>query len=67
MTPPIVSIADLNEVLAASPFLKPYGFSVTACAAGECTILVPFVSAFERPGGIMSGMTLILTYSKVDE
>ena len=59
MTPPIVSIDDLNEVLAASPFLTPYGFSVEACAAGQCTIVVPFVPALERPGGIVSGMTLM--------
>jgi acyl-coenzyme A thioesterase PaaI-like protein len=59
MTPPIVSIDDLNEVLAASPFLKAYGFSVKTCAAGECTIVVPFVPALERPGGIVSGMTLM--------
>jgi acyl-coenzyme A thioesterase PaaI-like protein len=59
MPPSIVSIDDLNEVLAASPFLQAYGFSVKSCAAGECTIAVPFAPALERPGGIVSGMTLM--------
>ena len=28
-------------------------------APGECTLRVPFVRALERPGGIVSGMTLM--------
>ena len=55
----IVTIDEMNDVLAATPFLKPYGFRVQACAAGECTLVVPFVPALERPGGIVSGMTLM--------
>src|SRR5262249_19881418 len=34
------SIQELNEVLAATPFLEPYGFTVKACAPGECTLAV---------------------------
>ena len=34
------SIADLNAVLERTPFLKPYGFLVQSCAAGECVLRV---------------------------
>jgi acyl-coenzyme A thioesterase PaaI-like protein len=53
------TVADLNAVLAGTPFLKPYGFSVRSIADGECTLHVAFVPALERPGGIVSGMTLM--------
>ena len=53
------SVADLNEVLESTPFLNPYCFSVASCAAGECVLRVPFDAALERPGGIVSGMTLM--------
>jgi acyl-coenzyme A thioesterase PaaI-like protein len=52
-------IADLNAVLERTPFLKPYGFTVQSCAAGECVLRVPFDPALERPGGIVSGMTVM--------
>jgi acyl-coenzyme A thioesterase PaaI-like protein len=57
MTGPTLS--DLNQVLADTPFLRPYGFRVESAAGGECTLLVPFQPALERPGGIVSGMTLM--------
>jgi len=53
------SVAELNAVLQGTPFLKPYGFSVLSCAVGECVLQVPFDPALERPGGIVSGMTLM--------
>ncbi len=53
------SVAELNAVLQGTPFLKPYGFSVVSCAVGECVLQVPFDPALERPGGIVSGMTLM--------
>lgn len=53
------TVADLAEVLAQTAFLKPYGFTVEACAPGSCTPRVPFDPALERPGGIVSGMTLM--------
>jgi len=56
---PSVSIEDLNEILAATPFLKPYGFLVKACSLSECTLLVPFMHSLERPGGLVSGMMLM--------
>jgi uncharacterized protein (TIGR00369 family) len=39
--------------------LKPYGFSVRSIEPGACTLLIPFSSSFERPGGIVSGMTFM--------
>lgn len=53
------TVDDLNAVLAGTPFLKPYGFSVRSIAEGECVLHVAFVPALERPGGIVSGMTLM--------
>ncbi len=55
----VVSVEDLNGVLAVTPFLKPYGFNVKACASGECSLLIPFRQSLERPGGLVSGMTLM--------
>lgn len=58
-SPLLTSIAQLNAVLAESAFLAPYGFSVRSCEAGLCTLLVPFSASLERPGGIVSGMTIM--------
>jgi acyl-coenzyme A thioesterase PaaI-like protein len=58
-TPLAATVDQLNAVLADTAFLKPYGFVVQSCAPGECTLVVPFSAAFERPGGIVSGMTLM--------
>ena len=59
MTTPAPTLSDLNQVLADTPFLKAYAFRVESTAPGECTLRVPFVPALERPGGIVSGMTLM--------
>lgn len=53
------TLSDLNQVLADTPFLRPYAFRVESTAPGECTLRVPFDPSFERPGGIVSGMTLM--------
>lgn len=53
------SVAELNAVLDQTAFLKPYGFKVHSCALGECVLRVPFSSSLERPGGIVSGMTVM--------
>jgi acyl-coenzyme A thioesterase PaaI-like protein len=53
------SVAELDAVLAQTAFLKPYRFSVASRAEGVCTLHVPFDPALERPGGIVSGMTLM--------
>jgi uncharacterized protein (TIGR00369 family) len=59
MTTLLASAADLNRVLEDTPFLAGYHFQVSACAAGECELLVPFKAELERPGGIVSGMTIM--------
>ena len=53
------TIDELNQVLADTPFLQPYGFVVESATSGECRLLVPFMQNLERPGGIVSGMTLM--------
>lgn len=59
MINPVVTAEDLNDILEATPFLQPYRFNVKSCAMGQCTILVPFMYSFERPGGLVSGMLLM--------
>lgn len=59
MTLPVPTVADLQRILDDTPFLKPYGFRVEILAPGECTLRIPFLRALERPGGIVSGMTLM--------
>ena len=56
---PRPTLSDLNQVLADTPFLEGYAFRVESTAPGECTLRVPFMPALERPGGIVSGMTLM--------
>jgi acyl-coenzyme A thioesterase PaaI-like protein len=46
---------ELTQLLASAPFTRIYGFTLASAAEGQCTILVPFQDAFERPGGIVSG------------
>ena len=58
-TPSTPTLSDLNRILADTPFLQPYGFRVESTAPGECTLRVPFLRSLERPGGIVSGMTLM--------
>jgi acyl-coenzyme A thioesterase PaaI-like protein len=53
------SVAELNAVLDQTAFLKSYGFKVQDCALGECVLRVPFSTSLERPGGIVSGMTVM--------
>jgi|ERR1700722_4339458 uncharacterized protein (TIGR00369 family) len=53
------TIDELAQVLADTAFLKPYGFVVQSCAPGECAIIVPYASSLERPGGLVSGMTIM--------
>ena len=53
------SVEDLNAVLRNTAFLAGYGFIVSECGPGECELRVPFDSAHERPGGIVSGMTVM--------
>jgi acyl-coenzyme A thioesterase PaaI-like protein len=54
-----VSVAELDRVLAETAFLQPYRFKVQSCTPGECVLEIAFQTEFERPGGIISGMTLM--------
>ena len=53
------SVAELNTLLAGAAFLDAYGFTVQACAPGECSLRVPFSEHFERPGGVVSGLAIM--------
>jgi len=57
VTPPTVD--ELNQVLGDTPFLQAYGFRVESTGTGECNLIVPFRPSLERPGGIVSGMTVM--------
>lgn len=59
MTELRASVAELNAVLVQSKFLRQYDFSVLSCAPGQCAVLLPFKQELERPGGIVSGMSLM--------
>jgi acyl-coenzyme A thioesterase PaaI-like protein len=53
------TLAELAHVLAESEFLKPFGFLVQSCVPRECTVRVPYAASLERPGGIVSGITIM--------
>jgi uncharacterized protein (TIGR00369 family) len=53
------TLEELTRVLAGATFLKPYGFLVQSCAPGQCAVLVPYTASLERPGGIVSGITIM--------
>jgi uncharacterized protein (TIGR00369 family) len=53
------TLGELTQVLANTAFIKPYGLLVHSCAPGECTVVVPYASSLERPGGIVSGMMIM--------
>ena len=55
----IASLPELNAVLGETKFLAGYGVEVQGCAPGECDLFVPFAAGLERPGGFVSGMTLM--------
>jgi len=61
MSEPLVDVSteDLQAVIDDAPFLQRYGLKVTACARGECELLVPFSDSIERPDGIVSGMVIM--------
>jgi uncharacterized protein (TIGR00369 family) len=47
--------SELQQVLSEAAFARIYGFRLHSIANGECTLDVPFQTAFERPGGLVSG------------
>jgi acyl-coenzyme A thioesterase PaaI-like protein len=50
---------ELARLVANAAFLKPFGFVLQACGPGECTLVAPYAVSLERPGGILSGITLM--------
>jgi uncharacterized protein (TIGR00369 family) len=54
-----VSKPELQRLLADLPFVRTYGFRVHSISLGECVLTIPFQQAFERPGGIVSGMVFM--------
>jgi uncharacterized protein (TIGR00369 family) len=53
------TLEELAELVAAAPFLQPFGFVVQSCAPGECTVRVPYAASLERPGGVVSGIAIM--------
>jgi acyl-coenzyme A thioesterase PaaI-like protein len=53
------TLEELQRLVAAADFIRPFGFVVEACAPRECVIRVPHARSLERPGGIVSGITLM--------
>ena len=53
------TLEELARLVAAAPFLTPFGFVVESCAPGECMLRVPYAAALERPGGVVSGITIM--------
>jgi acyl-coenzyme A thioesterase PaaI-like protein len=50
---------ELARILAEAAFLKPFGFVLECCAPRECVVRAPYAASSERPGGIVSGITLM--------
>ena len=50
---------ELAHILANAAFLQPFGLEIQACTPGECTVVAPYAVSRERPGGIVSGITLM--------
>jgi acyl-coenzyme A thioesterase PaaI-like protein len=50
---------ELARVLSEAVFLKPFGMTLHSIAPRECVVRVPFSPSLERPGGIVSGITLM--------
>ena len=56
----LVTIEQLQQLIGhESAFTRSYGFVVTDTSAGSCTLLVPHLPHFERPGGIVSGQVFM--------
>ena len=59
-TPLQVTAEQLQKVLSHdTAFTKAYAFVVAAIAPGSCTLRVPHLPHFERPGGIVSGQVFM--------
>jgi uncharacterized protein (TIGR00369 family) len=47
--------AALQALLARSRFVKDYGLRLKSVGDAECTLVMPYQRAFERPGGTVNG------------
>ena len=55
-----VTTDQLQQLLSHdTAFTKAYGFVVAAIGPGSCTLHVPHLAHFERPGGIVSGQVFM--------
>jgi acyl-coenzyme A thioesterase PaaI-like protein len=55
-----VTTEQLQKLLSHdSAFAQGYGFVVSSIASGSCTLEVPHLQQFERPGGILSGQVFM--------
>lgn len=56
----MVSVDELQRLIShESAFTKAYDFVVKAAGEGSCTLEVPHLPHFERPGGIASGQVFV--------
>jgi hypothetical protein len=51
--------AKIRQWLAAPGFLAPYRFVLESLEDGRCMLRVPFDLAFERPGGVVTGLAFM--------
>jgi len=51
----LVTLAELNDLLAAHAFTRRLGAEVVSVGDGACTLAVPHHPEHLRPGGIVSG------------
>jgi len=58
---PEVTIAELNALLAAHPFTRGLGATVTHTGEGEAILEVPYRPENDRPGGMVGGHVYMLT------
>ena len=54
-----ISKAEVSQILAETPFARYYNFILHDLADGSCIVKVPFREDFIRPGGLVSGPTLM--------
>jgi acyl-coenzyme A thioesterase PaaI-like protein len=61
MDPPLqATVEQLQRLLSHdTAFTKGYGFVVAAASPGSCSLEVPHLEHFERPGGILSGQVFM--------
>jgi acyl-coenzyme A thioesterase PaaI-like protein len=57
---PRVTVEQLQALLSHdASFAKGFAFVVSAVGSGTCTVEVPHLPQFERPGGIVSGIVFM--------